>query len=66
METATIKVDGMMCEHCVKAVSGAVHDLTESVAVDLTGGAVTVTFNPEKVSLDWVKAAIEEQGYDVG
>ena len=37
MEKSIIRVDGMSCQHCVKAVSGAVNALPgiESVEVDL-------------------------------
>jgi copper chaperone len=33
--------------------------------VDLAGKSVTVQFDESKLSLDTVKATIEDQGYDV-
>lgn len=61
-----IKVEGMSCEHCVRAVKNAVGALNgvSDVAVDLKGKAVTVEHN-EQVSLKQIKAEIEDQGYDV-
>ncbi|GHU66325.1 copper chaperone CopZ [Clostridia bacterium] len=67
METSIIKVEGMSCEHCVKAVTNALNALdgVESVSVDLTAGTATVVYNPDKSPLGKIKAEIEDQGYDV-
>ena len=65
MQTATIHVEGMSCGHCVNSVEGAVKKLGASGKVDLSGGSVTVDFEESKVSLDAIKKAIEDQGYDV-
>ncbi len=67
MEKTTLKVDGMSCEHCVKAVTGAVGALpgVTKVAVDLAAKTVTVEYDPGKTTLDSINAEIEEQGYDV-
>jgi copper chaperone len=67
MEKVTIKVDGMSCEHCVKAVTEAAGKLpgVGNVKVSLEAGTAEVSYDPAKVSLDAIKAAIEDQGYDV-
>ncbi|TCL60001.1 copper chaperone [Kineothrix alysoides] len=67
MEKVILNVDGMSCEHCVKAVTGAVGALSgvSGVDVDLKGKTVAVEFDPSKVSVDEIKAEIEDQGYDV-
>ena len=67
MTTSTLKVDGMSCEHCVKAVTGAVEALpgVSSVAVDLTAKTVTVEHDPGITDVTKIKAEIEEQGYDI-
>jgi copper chaperone len=64
MEMVTIKVEGMSCEHCEKAVFGAVGGLpgTKNVKVDLKAGTVSLELGTE-TSLSQVKAAIEEEGY---
>lgn len=66
-EIRTLNVNGMSCEHCVKAVKGAVGTLNgvDSVDVDLKGNKVTVGFDPEKATVAIIKDAIEDQGYDV-
>jgi copper ion binding protein len=63
----TLNVNGMSCSHCENAVKKAVGALNgvDSVTVDLEGKTVTVEFDPEKVTVDAFKEAIEEQGYEV-
>ena len=66
MEKITLKVDGMSCEHCAKAVKNAVTDSGAADAVvDLKGGSVSFKYNPEKVSLGAIKSAITEEGFTV-
>ena len=66
-ETKTLNVEGMSCMHCENAVKKAVGavDGVDSVEVDLKGKKVTVEFETDKTTLDAVKNAIEDQGYDV-
>jgi copper chaperone len=67
MENVTLKVEGMSCDHCVKAVEGSVGALEgiDSVKVDLKSGTVNVKFIPEKITLDQIKETIDDQGYDI-
>lgn len=67
MDTITLKVEGMSCNHCVNAVEGSVGKLegVSKVKVDLDNGTVDVELNSSKVSKDAIKDAIEDQGYDV-
>ena len=67
MEQVTLSVSGMSCGHCVKAVEGSVGELTgvKGVKVNLEEGKVEVTFDPNSVSLEAIKEAIDDQGYDV-
>lgn len=61
-----LKVDGMSCAHCVKAVTSAVGALqgVASVAVDLQEKTVTVDHDPNKSTLEQIRLQIEDQGYD--
>ncbi|HNX14461.1 MAG TPA: copper chaperone CopZ [Oscillospiraceae bacterium] len=67
MEKSIIRVDGMSCEHCVKAVTKAVGALPGigNVTVDLKGKTVTVDYDPAKTPLEKIKTEINDQGYDV-
>lgn len=67
MEQTILKVDGMSCDHCVKAITKAVGALpgVEHVSVDLNGKTVTVTYDPAQSPLDTIRAEIDDQGYEV-
>ncbi|MEM5011016.1 copper chaperone CopZ [Niallia taxi] len=67
MEKTTLKVAGMSCGHCVKAVEGSVGELkgVSAVKVNLEQGQVDVEFNDKEVSLAMIKETIDDQGYDV-
>lgn len=66
-EIKTLNVYGMSCSHCVNAIKKAAGELggVSGVEVDLEGKKATVEYDPEKVTLSEIKAAIEDQGYDV-
>lgn len=67
MEKIVFNVEGMSCEHCVKAVTRAVGALPGigSVNVELAAHTVTVEYDAAKTSPDKIKAEIEDQGFDV-
>lgn len=65
MANTVLKVEGMSCGHCVNAVEKALEQAGASGKVDLAGKKVEVQYDETKVSLDSLKAAIEDQGYDV-
>ncbi len=67
MEQVTLKVNGMSCGHCVKAVEGSVGELdgVNSVKVDLSSGTVAVEYKSEQVTVDKIKETIDEEGYEV-
>jgi copper chaperone len=67
VETKILKVEGMSCDHCVKAVTDAVSALggVESVNVSLAGHTAEVRYDPAKVSLDAIKAAIAGEDFEV-
>jgi copper ion binding protein len=64
MTTATYAVTGMTCEHCVRAVTEEVGRIegVAGVAVDLAGGAVTVT-SSGPLDEAALAEAVEEAGY---
>ena len=67
MERTVLRVDGMSCEHCVKAIKNAVGTLSgvASVEVDLNAKTVTVEHDPAQSPVEKIKLEIEGQGYDV-
>lgn len=63
----TLKVSGMTCGHCEKAVKNALEDLSgvSGVEVHLDTGHVDVTYDKSEVTIEAMKEAVEDQGYDV-
>jgi Cu+-exporting ATPase len=61
----TIGVYGMTCGHCQKRVADAISSLegVESVEVNLEAEHATISFNPQKLSLEDIKKAIQKAGY---
>jgi copper chaperone len=59
-----LKVEGMSCQHCVAAVTRAVHetDANAAVQVELSAGRVSVDTSAPR---DALAAAIEDAGYTV-
>ncbi|OAG28515.1 heavy-metal-associated domain-containing protein [Thermodesulfatator autotrophicus] len=66
MSNLELKVSGMNCMHCVKRVEKALLELPgiKEVKVDLQTGMVSLD-KPDDLSLDEIKAAIKEAGYQV-
>ena len=66
-QTMELTVEGMSCQHCVRAVTTSVGGLegVDGVDVSLEKGLVTVGFDPALVGVPAIKTAIEDQGYSV-
>ena len=66
MTSATYKVSGMTCGHCVRAVTGELGTLAgvANVAVELAPGGISVVTVTSEVPLsgDAVAAALDEAG----
>ena len=62
--TKTVKIDGMMCEHCEKAVTTALSavDGIGSVKADAKAGTAVVSMAPG-TDEEAVKAAVTKAGY---
>ncbi|MFZ3576728.1 copper chaperone CopZ [Virgibacillus sp. DJP39] len=63
----TLDVRGMTCDHCQKAVKGALDELrgVKGVEVHLAAGKVDVSYDDAEVTVSEMREAIEDQGYDV-
>lgn len=66
MATATITVKGMTCDGCVNSVTKALQRVAgvEEAKVDLTGQQATVTYDDNQTSVEALKEAVENAGYD--
>ncbi|NGM85071.1 heavy-metal-associated domain-containing protein [Paenibacillus sp. 7124] len=65
MANVVLNVEGMSCGHCVSSVEKAVGNLGASAKADLASKTVAVDYDDRKLSVDAIKEAIEDQGYDV-
>jgi len=65
MEQTELHIDGMSCGHCISRVQKALARV-EGVHVDQVGiGSARVTWDPEVVSLQRLREAVEDAGYEV-
>ncbi len=67
MKHTTLKVQGMTCQHCVKAIEKSVGKLAgvTEVAVNLANAQVDVHFDERQADEAAIKAVIQEEGYEV-
>jgi copper ion binding protein len=65
MATATLKVAGMTCQHCVRTVQETLEsqDGVVRADVDLQGGRATVEYDAALVTPHDLAAAVLEEGY---
>ncbi len=64
MITKEIKIEGMSCGHCVKAINSELTKLNlESFEVKI--GSALVTYDNSKINIDTINKAIENAGYKV-
>lgn len=67
MARTTLKIQGMSCDHCKRAVEGALNELdgVEKAEVNLQANTASVTYNDKAVKLEDMKKAVEAEGYEV-
>lgn len=65
-EKATLKIGGMTCAMCVKAIEDVLSKLDgiSEVNVNLASEKAYVTYNPQLVTIKDMKKAIEDLGYE--
>ena len=66
LETTILKVGGMTCQGCARSVTRVLQGLegVASAEVSLDAAQAKVTFDPARVDLARLKAAIEQAGYE--
>jgi len=63
MERLNLTIEGMTCDHCLRAVRGRL-EKTPGVAVqDVQIGSATVDYDPAKTNVDDIEEAIADEGY---
>ncbi|HSJ23232.1 MAG TPA: cation transporter [Longimicrobiales bacterium] len=66
MASATLKVTGMTCQHCVAAVKGALEsaDGVSRASVDLDDGRARVEYDESRTSPRELASVVAEEGYE--
>jgi copper chaperone CopZ len=59
----TLTIEGMTCEHCVRAVKGAIEKLPSAEVEKVEIGSATVRYDPELVDEVTLADAIADEGY---
>jgi Cu+-exporting ATPase len=64
---ATVNIGGMHCANCVASVEKGIKELDgiQTVVVSLEDSTAKVSFDPAKVDLVKINAAVEGRGYSV-
>ncbi|HZQ98208.1 MAG TPA: heavy-metal-associated domain-containing protein [Chloroflexota bacterium] len=67
MTTKVLTVPDISCEHCERAIKGALEPLpgVQVVHVDIPGKKVRVQYDETRVDVETIKAAVEEEEYPV-
>jgi len=67
MATAVLTVPDISCEHCERAIKGALTPVegVQRVSVDIPGKQVQVEFDQSRVSVDQMKEILQEEDYPV-
>jgi copper chaperone len=63
MERLTLTIEGMSCEHCVRAVRGRLEKTPGVKVDDVQVGTATLEFDPVKTNVDDIEEAIADEGY---
>jgi copper chaperone len=63
MEPLHLTIEGMTCEHCVRAVDGRLRK-TPGVQVERVAiGSADLNYDPTKTNVDQIAEAIADEGY---
>ena len=67
MQTMTVTAPNISCEHCQRAIEGAVGALpgVQSVHVEVPSKTVQVRYDPAQVSRETIAATLDDEGYPV-
>jgi copper chaperone len=67
MDTMTVTVSNISCEHCQRAIEGAIGALHagQSVRVEVPSKTVQVRYDPAHISHESIAATLDDEGYPV-
>lgn len=59
----TLEIEGMTCDHCVRAVRGRLEKTPGVVVEAVAVGSATVTIDPSRATTADLQDAISDEGY---
>jgi copper chaperone len=67
LETETLSVPEIHCDHCKQSIEGALSPLAgvSNAVVDIPNATVTVSYEAAQISRETLVSTIEEQGFTV-
>lgn len=63
METLALTIEGMSCEHCVRAVKNRLAATPGVEVDDVAIGSARLRYDPAATSVDDIEEAIADEGY---
>lgn len=63
MEHLKLTIEGMSCEHCVRAVRGRLEKTAGVKVENVNVGSATIDYDPSETTLDEIEEAIADEGY---
>ncbi len=65
MARTSLKIEGMSCGHCIRAVTQALQGLGGVEVEQVAIGSATVSYDPARIRPERIAGAVEEEGYTV-
>ena len=65
MNTANLTIEGMTCEHCVRAIRGRLEKTPGVTVDDVQVGSASIQYDEKQVSLPEIVEVIADEGYTV-
>jgi copper chaperone len=63
MEKIEFTIEGMTCEHCVRAVRGRLEGTAGVKVEEVRVGTAKIEYDPTKTNIDDLEEAIADEGY---
>jgi copper chaperone len=67
MENTTLVAPDISCEHCQRAIEGAVGKLSgvKAVKVDIPNRTISVSYDPQRLTVLKIEEVLDDIGYTV-
>jgi copper chaperone len=63
MEQLNLLIEGMSCDHCVRAVKNRLAATPGVLVEDVQVGSARLRYDPAKISVDDIEEAVSDEGY---